>query len=93
MSTNYAVPVAKLCTCCELNEFVMQASSWEELQLAVESRVMSAEQAIGLEKGSSCSLKACIIIPLFNDLCSMFPGTHTPASFQESLCVSGIKSA
>ena len=37
----------------------MQASSWEELQLAVESGVMSAEQAIGLEKGS---LKACIII-------------------------------
>ena len=50
---NYAVPVAKfICTCCEVNEFVMQASSWEELQLAVESRVMSAEQAIGLEKGS-----------------------------------------
>ena len=35
-----------------MNEFVMQASSWEELQLAVESRVMSAEQVIGLEKGS-----------------------------------------
>jgi len=29
----------------------MQVNSWEELQLAVESGVVSAEQAIGLDKG------------------------------------------
>ena len=30
----------------------MQVNSWEELQVAMESGVMSAEQAIGLEKGT-----------------------------------------